>query len=139
MKKRNPIATFIIIAVVVSGFIVAYQFMLRNTEKANELADLQAMRGAEATAKMMWIDEVPEKPEEYWYSANTFELIDATESKPAPYGMGVKRSGGAKKDFQAETGLVYEYSENEDYRDKVIHVVVNKDDAGELRITMNWE
>ncbi len=139
MKKRNPIAIIVISAVLILIIIIAYQFMLRNTEQFNELSDLQAMRGAEATAMMMWKDEVPEKPEEYWYSVNTFELIETTEAKPAPYGMGTKRSGGGSKSFQNETGLNYEYSENEDYTDKVIHVVMDKDESGNLKITMNWE
>ena len=139
MKKRNPVATIVIIAVLIGAFIMAYQFMLRKTEQSNELADLQAMRGAEATAMMIWKDKVPEEPVEYWYSANTFELIDATEAKPAPYGLGTKRSGGGSKSFQNETGLNHEYLESKDYTDKVIRVDVDKDDAGELRIRMNWE
>lgn len=106
-------------------------------ESSSEMADLQGMRGAELTAMQEWKDKLPDEPVEYWYNPDTFELIPISEPKPDSLGLGKKGEGGAVDDFEADTGMSYEYDESKDYTDKVIHVTVSNSD-GELDIKVDW-
>ncbi len=106
-------------------------------EKPSEMADLQGMRGAELTAMLKWKDKLPDETVEYWYNPNSFELIPVSDPKPVSHGLGKKGKGGAVEEFEAETGLSYEYDEGMDYTNKVIHVTVSNK-AGELDIKVDW-
>ena len=140
MNKRRVITILVLVLIPSSMLLLFYCMISENTEFSYEMNDLQNMRGAENTARYLWRDEKPEKPAEYWYSAKTFELLDAsTEEKPVPYGLGSRRVGRALRSFQKETGLSYEYYEDRDYTDKVLHLVVDVNSENELVITMNWK
>ena len=136
-KKIIVIGTFALLAGLI--LLIVYLKISANTEYYYEMNDMQALRGAEATAMLIWKDKKPEAPTEYWYNAAAFELIDISEPRPKPYGLGKRRVGNAMKDFQQETGLDYAYDEGADYSDKVIRVIVDTDEAGNLRVRSSWE
>lgn len=119
-------------------FFAASQVFASRIEHLNEMNDLQNMRGAEATALLRW-KNAHLAPGEYWYSAADWDLLELSQPKPAPYGMGTRRSGHALKTFREETGVVYEYDERMDYTGKVLHLIVESDASGCAQVRMNWE
>lgn len=109
----------------------------RENEYQAETADLLGMRDAELAANAAWNGKLPDKPVEYWYDANTFTLIPAEHPKPNPCGLGTRRSGNSVEKFEEKNENSYGYSMNEDYRDKVLHVVVS-DVGGKLQVDVDW-
>lgn len=107
---------------------------LRKEEFAYEMADLQAMRNAEAAAMMIWKDRVPE---EDTFNMWNLSLIPTSEPMPESVSLGTAKRGGAVKAFEAETGLHYDYLENENYRGKILHVAVSGA-SGSTEITVDW-
>lgn len=132
---------FIILALIgtaagVAALVILHSFS-QKLEHDLEMVDLQGMRGAEAAALLLWRDRLPEEPVEYWYDPAAFTLLPAQEPKPKHGGKGTQRAGGALKDFEAETGKHYDYTETRDYNGQVLHVTVGSED-GTLRVDLDW-
>lgn len=137
MKTKLSWHFYVVCAIIsVVVMIIATRFRIEK-EYPYEMADLQAMRNAELTAVLKWKDKLPEETTEYWYNPNSFELIPASEPKPESHGLGRKGKGGAVREFEADTGLSYEYDEGTDYTGKVIHVTVSNK-GGDLDIKVDW-
>lgn len=136
MKKKLMISLIVIGAVITVLLCIKHNLEVK-CEYSLEMTDLQGMRNAELSAMMIWKDKLPERTIEYWYNANEFAIVPTEEEMPAPCGLGTSIRGGAIKDFEIETGKAYSYDENEDYRDKVIHVVVDSKDRN-LDIRIDW-
>ena len=136
MKRKWILpAGVVCIALLILG--AAMLHVSKENEYRAETADLLGMRDAELAAKAVWNGKLPDDPVEYWYDANTFTLISAEEPKPNPCGLGTKRRGNSVEKFEEKNETSYGYSMNEDYRDKVLHVVVS-DEGGELQINVDW-
>lgn len=137
---KSRILIFILIGLLLASGIFAFsQALAKKTEHDYEIVDLQVMRSAEAAAMLKWKDKILEEPVEYWFVAKTAALLDISQKKPQPYGLGTSKAGGGFKDFEADTGIAYyNYSEKENYGGKVIHLVVSADESGALHIEMDW-
>lgn len=135
--KRTLIAAFIGSVIAVATILIILFILDTKNEYAAEMIDLQGMRGAEATALMLWKDKLPDEQIDYWYNANSFELIPAVEPMPQQFGSGTEKAGGAVKDFVDQTGKHFIYSEKQDYSNCVIHVVVLNND-GNLQVDVDW-
>lgn len=136
MKRKWILpAGVVCIALLILG--AAMLHVSKENEYRAETADLLGMRDAELAAKAVWNGKLPAEPVEYWYDANSFTLIPVEEPKPNPCGLGTKRSGNSIEKFEEKNETSYGYSMNEDYRDKVLHVVV-RDEGGELQIDVDW-
>ena len=137
-KKFNLSWHFsVVCAVVVAVALALFSHFSRVEEYAYELADLEVMRNAEDTAKLLWFEKVPDEPMEYWFVPGELRLIPVSDPMPAHCGMGTKKVGGAVRAFEAKTGNSYGYSEHEDYRNKALHVTVNNNN-GSLGIMVDW-
>ena len=137
-KKFNLSWHFYVVCVVVVVVAAAFFYHFSRIEEyAYELADLEAMRNAEDTARLLWFEKAPDEPAEYWFVPGELRLIPVTDPKPAHCGMGTKKTGGAVRAFEVKTGKSYGYSEHEDYRNKALHVTVNNNN-GNLNITVDW-
>lgn len=128
---------YVICALIVTAAVALFYHFSRVEEYAYELADLEVMRNAEDTAKLLWFEKAPNEPVEYWYVPGELRLIPITDPMPPHCGMGTKKAGGAVRAFEAKTGNSYGYSESEDYRNKALHVTVNNIN-GSLSITVDW-
>ena len=137
MTKRLLKLACIAVAAAAAIIASAMIFLNTRTERAAEMADLQAMRAAESVARLTWKDKLPDQPEEYWYDGANYALIPATEPKPARYGQGTERAGGAVKAFRDETGKAYPYDETRNYFGGILRVTVSSRD-GALRVDMDW-
>ena len=137
MKIKLSWHFFAVCLIVINVTATVYAYYSRNEEYAYEMADLQAMRCAEELAQATWYDTLPTEPVKYWFDAANYSLILESDPKPAPYGMGTKRYGGAVKSFQKETNLFFQYNESEDYRGKILLITADKD-AGQLTVGVNW-
>ena len=137
MKRYLSWHFFAACLIVINLTSTVYAYYSRNEEYAYEMADLQAMRCAEALAQAKWYDSLPTEPVKYWFDAANYSFITESDPKPAPYGIGTKRYGGAVKSFQKETNLFFQYNESEYYRGKIILVTVDKN-AGKLTVGVNW-
>ena len=136
-KERKKGELAVVLAVVFLIAVMVVFLFKRNEERTLEMADLQAMRSAEAAALLEWKNAGPLEHEEYWYDAWGYRLYPATEEKPAGFGAGTTRRGGAVRKFKRETGKEYEYSEGQSYRGLVLFVTVENMD-GEPLVTVNW-
>lgn len=138
VKKRKLSWHFYVACAVVAVIaILLFCHFGRVEEYAYEMADLEVMRNAEDTAKLLWFNKLPDEPVEYWFAPGELRLLPITDPIPRHCGMGTKRAGGAIKDFEAETGKAYDYSEREDYRGKSLCVTVSSVN-GALDIRVHW-
>ncbi len=119
-----------------TGLMFAYS-LLKDHEFMNEYADLQAMRNAEATVKLMQRNENLGNEKDFWYDANSFSLFPATEPAPSAYGNGSSLWGDAKDPFGQLFPNNYNYDERSDYRDMIIKVHV-EEIGDEQIIDMEW-
>ena len=137
MKKKLSWHFYLVCVFIAIIVLVLCTYFNRKLEYAYEMTDLQTMRSAEAAAALLWRDNLPENPVEYWFDANSLELIPASEQRPEAYGAGTGRVGYALKGFDDQHITLAGYSEGADYTDKILKVVVSgKDD--ELDIAMDW-
>ena len=142
-KNRHLGPRIIILALIglllSSCLLICSLLLSRRTEHEYEIADLQTMRTAEAAAMIKWKDATLEEPEECWFAPKTAELIDTSNPRPEPYGMGTSKDGKGLKGFQDDTGIsYYMYSENESYRGKVLVVKGSRNEYGDLQIDLKW-
>ena len=137
MKKKLSWHFWLACILIAIIAVVLFAQFSRKTEYAYEMADLQTMRSAEAVATLLWRDDLPEEPVEYWFDSGKIQLISVSDPMPEPYGVGTNRNGHAVKAFNIQTGKVFEYSENDDYTGKILHVVVSNKNNG-LDIRMDW-
>ena len=129
---------YAVLLIVMSIAFTVGVYFVKTEEYAYEMADLQAMRAAFESAKMIWYNKLPEETVEYWYDADNYTLVPITEAIPAPCGEGTRRFGGALRDFKSQAQMNFtNYNESEDYKGKIPHVVVNEE-AGELMISVDW-
>ncbi len=135
--KRKLTVILIVLALAAAIALTVIHLLGQRTEYNLEMADLQGMRVAEASAHLLWKDKLPEEPTEYWFDAGSFTLVPGTEPMTMVYGAGTEKAGGAMKDFEAETGKHYEYSETQSYNGMLIHVTV-KDNEGTLQVDVDW-
>lgn len=135
-KKR--LAVIIAIGVLlVAAVSVAANHLANKTEKADELSDLQCMRGAELMAELYFKDDALTGGV-YWFDAGSYALLSGDEAKPSPYGKGTRRNGNAFEGFAAEYGADYAYDGSVDYRGKIIQLTVTTDENGELNTEITW-
>lgn len=137
MKRKLSWHFYAVSLIVLNIAMTVYAFITKDMEYSLEISDLQAMRNAEISAEMEWDDNSFDELKEYWYDAMLNSLIPINHSKPAPYGVGTRISGGSVKDFTKKTGHTYNYNESESYEGKILSVSVYKK-YGNLRIEMKW-
>lgn len=137
MKKKLSWHFYAVCSVIAIITVIMFAHFSSQEEYACEMADLQTMRSAQAAAVLLWHDSLPEGPVEYWFDTKTLLLVLASEPMPDPYGVGTKRVGHAIKAFDGDTGSSFDYLENEDYTDKILHVVVSNKD-GNLDLRLEW-
>lgn len=136
-KERKKGELVIVLAVVFVIAAAVVFFFKRSEEHSLELADLQAMRSAEAAALLEWENNGPFEHEEYWYDAWHYRLYPIAEEKPAGFGAGTMFPGGAVKTFEKETDQHYEYSESQSYKGMVLCVTVDNSDEEPL-VKVRW-
>ena len=135
--KRKLIVILIALALAAASALTAIHLLGQRTEYNLEMADLQGMRVAEEAAQLLWKDKLPEEPAEYWFNADSFTLVPIDEPMTMVYGAGTEKAGGAMKDFEAETGKHFDYSETQSYKGMLIHVTV-RDNEGTLQVDVDW-
>ena len=128
-KKKRSVGKLAVLAGI-GVFLVAAAlgqrfFFTQNIEKQHERSDLELMRMAEGVTRILLIKKGAEA-EEYWLNANAMMLLPSSFDKPAGYGSGTSRAGGATKDYLDENGvLTLDYDEKTDYTDKIIMVTID--------------
>ena len=125
-------------AALLAGIVGGSLYLNHQTEKTNETADLQCMRGAESVCLLGLKTGNAQIGETYWLDAGSYALIPIREPAPQPYGMGTARQGGALAPFLSEYGSNYSYDEAADYREMVIKINILQAADGEPRIELNW-
>lgn len=125
-------------AALLAGILGGSLYLTRQTERANEAADLQCMRGAESVGLLGLRSGNAQAGETYWFDANAYALIPISEPAPQPYGMGTARQGGALEQFSQEFDLHYSYDEATDYREMVIKIDIQEGADGKPQIELNW-
>lgn len=138
MKHKLSWHFYAVLSVVLLIAAAVAAYMLKQVEFSYEMADLQTMNAARASAELKWREKLPEEPVEYWYDGSSYSLVPTSGKKPKPCGSGTRRIGGAVKEFQKENDLqVDTYNESESYLGKLPRVTVRK--AGdELSISIDW-
>lgn len=138
MKRKLSWHFYAVLSAVLALALAATAVVLRKTEFAYEMADLQAMRVAYTSAELKWKGKLPEEPVEYWYDGEAYTLVPASEPKPKPCGAGTRLRGGAVRAYQAETGDLFDaYSEAERCVGKLPRVTVWQENHA-LRISVDW-
>ena len=122
--------------VIGTAFVFGISLLIDN-EFLNEYSDLHAMRDAELTVAIMQKKDSLGDEKDFWYDANGFSLIPASETAPEAYGKGGGLWGDAKDNYSQLYPNEYDYDEWSDYRDKVIKVHI--EEIGEdLKTDMEW-
>ncbi len=137
MKKKLSWHFYLVCVFIAIIVMVLCVYFNQKLENAYEMTDLQTMRSAEAAAALLWRDNLPQNPVEYWFDADSLELIPASEPRPEAYGAGTGRVGHALKNIDDKYTSLAGYSESADYTDKILKVVVSSKDD-DLDIDMEW-
>ena len=138
--KRRKERTIIAIAgtLLLIAIIIIRSFMAIEDEHLYEFADLQAMRGADLTAQADYMHGWLLEEGEYWYDADRYRLVPADQPKPEPYGLGRSAVGNTWYEFSKKNGIIYDYDESTDYRDKIICLTAAWDADGNLQTYVRW-
>ncbi len=138
-RKRSMAWIGGLVVMLAVAFAFAWNMMQTRIEKNYEIADLQCMRSAKASALKHVADNgIPAEPVTFWMDVVNYRLVPGDEPAPEPYGKGTKRIGRALNAFNAEYGESFQYDAFLDNQDCVVTVTVSPGEDGSCTVSTRW-